>query len=274
MKKETLVATLKEIDKRLNILYNNLNKSPSKFVTKKQPMQDTELIAKLWFDTVEPYAENFGIKEIVESKYHNLFEQLLELSLKPSWKETYHKTIISICESFKKELILAVIKSADKVNSFSNLPNILENATIEEKEYLNEALGCAEKRFLRASMVLVWCAAINRMHKTVEKLGIAEFNKKSQEMKKITTGRFKKFNQSVEVVSLNDLEATVFDSNLLWVLEYWGLIDANQHDRLQICFTMRNHAAHPGDAAITEQNLASAFSDIKAMIFDNPNFKL
>jgi hypothetical protein len=273
MKKEALIATLKEIDKKLDHLYNNLNKSPSDFVAKKQPMQEAEQIAKLWFETVEPNAENFGIKEIVENKYHELFEQLAELSQKPSRKATYHKTIMSICEDIKKELILAVIKSSDKVYS-SNLPNILENATQEEKEYLNEALGCAEKGFLRASMVLVWCAATNRMHKTVEKLGIAEFNKKSQEMKNIKTGRFKRFKASVEVVSLNDLEATVFDNNLLWILEYWGLIDANQHDRLQICFTMRNHAAHPGDATTTEQNLASAFSDIKTMVIDNPNFKL
>jgi hypothetical protein len=274
MKKETLIVTLKEIDKRLDSLYNDLNKSPSKFVTKKQLMEDAQQIARLWFETVEPYAESFAIKEIVERKYHKLFEQLLELSLKPSWKVTYHKTIISICESIKKEIILEVIKSADKVNTSSNLPNILENVSEEEKEYLVEALGCAEHGFLRASMVLLWCAAINRMHKTVERLGIDEFNKKSQEMKKITTGRFKKFTASVEVVSLNDLEATVFDSNLLWILEYWGLIDSNQHDRLQFCFTMRNHAAHPGDAATTEQNLASAFSDIKTMVFDNPNFKL
>jgi hypothetical protein len=93
-------------------------------------------------------------------------------------------------------------------------------------------------------------------------------------MKKIENGRFKRFNKSFDVVSLSDLEATVFDNDLLWVLDYWNLIDANQHDRLQICFTMRNNAAHPGDAPITEQNLASAFSDIKNMVIDNPKFKL
>jgi hypothetical protein len=82
------------------------------------------------------------------------------------------------------------------------------------------------------------------------------------------------FNKSFELVSISGLEATVFDNDLLWVLEYWGLIDSNQHDRLQICFTMRNNAAHPGDATTTEQNLASAFSDIKTMVFDNPNLKL
>jgi hypothetical protein len=274
MNKATLIANIKELDKALDGLSKDVNASVGKYVSKIQTMQNAELIATKWFELVEPCAEHFGFATVVESKYHKLFEQLLELSLKQSWKLTYHKTIAAICEKFKEDLLLAVIKSANKISSFANLPNVLENVTDEEKEYLNEALGCAKNGYLRASLVLVWCAAVNRMQKTVEKLGIVEFNKKSHEMKKITTGRFKRFKQSYDLVSINDLEATVFDNNLLWVLEYWGLIDANQHDRLQICFTMRNNAAHPGDATTTEQNLASAFSDIKTMVFDNPKFKL
>lgn len=274
MNKATLIANLKEIDKALDSLSKDVNVSVGNYISKKQIMQNAECISRKWFELVEPCAEHFGFATVAESKYHRLFEQLLELSLKQSWKLTYQKTIASISEKFKEDLLLVVIKSADKISSFANLPNILENVTEEEKEYLNEALGCAKNGYLRASMVLVWCAAINRMHKTVEKLGIAEFNKKSQEMKKIETGRFKRYKKSFALASASDLESTVFDNDLLWVLEYWGLIDTNQHDRLQICFTMRNNAAHPGDATTTEQNLASAFSDIKTMVFDNPNFKL
>lgn len=274
MNKEELVAALKEINKNLIALSDDLSKSASTFVNKQQRRKDAELIAQLWFEKVEPYAEHFGISEIIESKYHSLFEQLLELSLKPSRKVTYQKTISTVTKSIKEQLILAVIKSADKTNSFTDLPNILENATAEEKEYLDEALGCAKNSYLRASMVLVWCAAVNRMHKSIEKLGIAEFNKKSHEMKDIKNGRFKRFDKSFDLVSANDLEATVFDTDLLWVLEYWNLIDSNQHERLKNCFDMRNHAAHPGDAKTTMENLASAFSDIKTMVLDNTNFKL
>jgi hypothetical protein len=37
---------------------------------------------------------------------------------------------------------------------------------------------------------------------------------------------------------------------------------------------MRNNSAHPGEAPISEINLASAFSDLKKIIFDNPNFQI
>jgi hypothetical protein len=107
----------------------------------------------------------------------------------------------------------------------------------------------------------------------IEKRGFDEFNKKSEEMKALTEGRFKRFGKSFRVKSLSELRATVFDNDLLWVFEYWGLIDSNEHDRLSLCFTMRNNCAHPGEAPITEENLASIFSDLKAIIFDSPEFK-
>jgi hypothetical protein len=110
------------------------------------------------------------------------------------------------------------------------------------------------------------------MHKTVEKLGFDEFNKKCEEAKN-AAGRFKRFNKSFEVHSLSDLR-TVFDTDLLWVLEYWELIDSNQHERLSTCLTMRSNSAHPGEAPITEENLASFYSDLKAFVFDNSNLKL
>lgn len=273
MNKEALIEFTKEIDKGLGDLSVELAKITSKYVNKKSATDRAQHLAKKWFEDVAPCAEQFGFKDMAD-KYNQLFDQLLSLSLKPSWKLTYQKTINAIASGFKQDVLQSVIKSASKINSFSNLANILEKATEEEQDYLNEALGCAKNGFLRASMVLVWCAAVNRMHKTVEKLGIEEFNKKSKEMKVIQSGRFKRFNKSFDLVTSGDLEATVFDNDLLWVLEYWQLIDANQHDRLNICFTMRNNAAHPGDATITEANLASAFSDIKTMVIDNPRFNV
>ena len=71
-----------------------------------------------------------------------------------------------------------------------------------------------------------------------------------------------------------ELQSTVFDNDILWILEYWELIDSNQHDRLSICFTMRNNAGHPGKAIISPENLLSFYSDLKNYIFDNEHFSL
>lgn len=147
---------------------------------------------------------------------------------------------------------------------------------VEDKEriYLTEAVGCANNGFFRAAVVLGWSAAVHRMHKIVQKKGFDEFSKQSKELSRINEGRYKRFTKSVTIHNLSELQANVFDKDLLWILEYWGLIDSNQHDRLSICFTMRNNAGHPGEASISPENLLSFYSDVKNYVFDNENFKL
>ena len=88
-----------------------------------------------------------------------------------------------------------------------------------------------------------------------------------------TAGRFKPYNKKFSVDSLSELQR-VFDTELLWVLEYLGLIDSNQHQRLRHCFDLRNHSAHPGLAPITDENLYSFFSDITKIVLKNPKFEL
>jgi hypothetical protein len=70
---------------------------------------------------------------------------------------------------------------------------------------------------------------------------------------------------------LSELQ-TVFDTDLLWVLEYLQLIDGNQHQRLRYCFEFRNNSAHPGKAPIKGENLYSFYSDISEIVLKNPKF--
>jgi hypothetical protein len=94
---------------------------------------------------------------------------------------------------------------------------------LKKKNILMRHWAAQKKEFFRASMVLVWCAAVNRMQTTVAKLGLEEFNKKSEEMKKICEGRLKRFKKSFNIHSLSELRVLVFDTDLLWVLEYWQI---------------------------------------------------
>jgi hypothetical protein len=271
MRKQDALTLLDDIENSLRRLYTEIRKVKTSNIYKKDIKDSAQKIGTKWFEELDPSLSSLGVTDELRKKYDELFTSLLSLSLKTSVKQTYLKTIDEILQDFKEELYVTVMKSAGQVVSVSHLTKILENATDEEKDYLDEALGCASRGFFRASVVLGWSAAVHRMHKTIERLGFDEFNKKCEEAK-IAGGRFKRFNKSFEVHSLSDLR-TVFDTDLLWVLEYWELIDSNQHERLSICFTMRSNSAHPGEAPITEENLASFYSDLKAFVFDNPKFK-
>ena len=82
------------------------------------------------------------------------------------------------------------------------------------------------------------------------------------------------FNKKYNVQNLTDLRMTVFDNDLLWVLEFLGAIDGSQHERLEICFTMRNTCAHPGETTVSQENILSFFSDLDTLVFNNPRFKI
>ena len=274
MRKQDALANLDDIESSLRKLHIEIRKVKTDNIYKKTIKDSAQATSTKWFEELDPSLTSLGVTDELRKKYDDLFTSLLSLSLKTSVAQTYLKTIDAILQDFKEELFVTIMKSAGQVVSVAQLVKILMNATDEERDYLDEALGCASRGFFRASVVLGWCAAVHRMHKTVERLGFEEFNKKSEEMNSITEGRFKRFKKSFTVHSLSELRATVFDSDLLWVLEYWQLIDANQHDRLSICFTMRNNSGHPGEAPITEENLASFYSDLKSFVFDNPKFKL
>ncbi|OJU14324.1 MAG: hypothetical protein BGN85_00350 [Alphaproteobacteria bacterium 64-11] len=112
------------------------------------------------------------------------------------------------------------------------------------------------------------------MHAKIGALGFDTFNKATADMAAKQFGRFKPFNKKFVVESASELRRTVFDTDLLWVLEFIQLIDSNQHERLRHCFELRNNSAHPGQAPITGENLYSFYSDITKIVLRNPKFAL
>jgi len=101
-------------------------------------------------------------------------------------------------------------------------------------------------------------------------IGLDKFNKTSQELKQ-ATGKFKNWNKGVQANNLSELQ-TIFDTDLIAMLEGMELLDGNRADRLRVCFQYRNQSAHPGDALIEEPHLVAFFTDINSIVLQNPNF--
>lgn len=273
MNKEETLAALSSVEESLKAIKNQLAGAKGAYVKRKAIRDTAQKVSRRWFEELENTVLRSGVDDGTVMKYHDLFDKLLQLSVTVSWRKTYVKTVTNLLQGFKPDLVVPVMKSAGPILGLSQLDRIMDNIQdAAERDYLTEAVKCADHEYFRASVVLGWNAAVHRMQRVVEKLGFTEFNKKSEEMKKISEGRYKRFNKSFNIHSIGELRATVFDTDLLWILEYWNLIDSNQHERLQTCFTMRSNCAHPGEAPITSENLASFYSDLKNMVFDNPKF--
>jgi len=258
----------------LKLLRRNLRAERSKTVNKVEIRKKAEYFATTWLSIfANPLQANGQVAPEVIRKYTDLFRQLLRITGPSNLKAGYLRILSAIIKSFRREIILELHEHPSTSASLTLLSSLFDGLPSHEDDYLREAIGCAQKGFLRASVVLAWSAAIDRIHRKIEEIGFPTFNIASSQMASQQKGRFKRFNQVQNVSSLSELRE-VFDNIVLWILEGMGLIDANQHTRLHSCFEMRCQSAHPGDAPVTEFNLLSFYSDLKEIVFDNPKFQL
>ena len=274
--KDNILKSVEELISSIKSLEGLVRLNKGEFISKSSIKDLAKNIARKWFEEIEPLLKHsFTLDDTLLQKYHECFDNFLKFSLAAnSRKSTYLKCINTILADINTDIVKFILKSGGITPKAHSLYSILNHVSPKEIEYLEEAIKCANLGFKRASIILAWCATIDRIHNVIAKIGFSIFNDKSKEMKNKSEGRYKRFSKSFSIESINEMRATVFDNDLLWILEYMELIDPNQHDRLSLCFTMRNNCGHPGDAPISDENLMSFYSDIDNIILNNHKFKL
>jgi hypothetical protein len=271
-----MLQKLKKLHEDLKALKRDIQKETASQVAKKDLRTRAESLGASWFSD---FAPSLGVGVTVQSevleKYSAGFRRLIKLSAPNNPKKNYVAVLNTLTKKFRDELILPQQHSSQSGSaSLAVLTQVLGKLpNQDENDYLEEAVKCAKHGFLRAAVVLGWCACIDRIHRKIDLVGFPAFNVMSSQMASQQQGRFKKFNSVQNISSLSELRA-VFDNVILWIVEGMGLVDSNQHTRLTSCFEMRCQCAHPGEAPITEFNLMSFFSDINEIVLDNPKFAL
>jgi hypothetical protein len=275
MDKADFVKTLKDFKKEISGLANRCRDITSSRVRSRAIWDALESLATRWFEQIEPILRStFRLDDEVLQRYREPFGKILELSGGEPSKRVVQTILDSILRSYHVDVLVPVQKYQAVLSKFPSLDTVLSNAVGLEVDYLTEAIECARLGKRRAAVILGWCAAVDRLHLCVEKEGFAKFNSASVQMSAITSGRYKRFNKRFDIQNLSDLRMTVFDGDLLWILEFMGMIDGNQHERLGICLTMRDTCAHPGEAIVSDENIPSFFSDIDSLVFANAKFAL
>ena len=231
-------------------------------------------IARRWFDEIVPLLQKTAASPELIDAGSGKFSALLQIAKTSPAKKTYLDLLGPIIDFYKKSLIHQIEIAPEQTSGVLSVAPYLEGLTQDEGEYLAEAQRCWSVEGIRACIILGWCATVARMHAKIGALGFDTFNKATADMAAKQFGRFKPFNKKFVVESASELRRTVFDTDLLWVLEFIQLIDSNQHERLRHCFELRNNSAHPGQAPITGENLYSFYSDITKIVLRNPKFAL
>lgn len=237
--------------------------SPSVFGSK------VDEAVQLWAERIEKDVIKFGVDGAVCTKYREGLRKLHSLASKRNQRKSHQQAIRELQADFLKDLIQPIMfhGGADPSEAIKRI--IADIPYPDQKGYLEEALRCIESDCKRAAAVLGWSAAMHHIHSKIEEIGFDQFNKKADEMSKLTKGRFKGFKSSAPVESISDLRE-VPDRRILWVLDGMNILESNQRQRLEYGLDMRIQASHPGDAEVTLTNLESFFSDLSTLVFKNP----
>jgi hypothetical protein len=231
-------------------------------------------LARRWFDEIVPAVSSANLNAASLEAMSKRFGELLRISKSAAAKNTYLQLLAEILVSYKSDIIHSVEIAPEGSSDALSIAPYLSGLTADEGAYLEEAQRCLSVDGIRACIVMGWCATVSRMHDKIAAIGFPAFNKASEDMAAKQFGRFKPFNKKFKVDSVSELRRTVFDTDLLWILEFMELIDSNQHERLRYCFELRNHSAHPGQAPISGENLYSFYSDITKIVLKNKKFEV
>jgi hypothetical protein len=275
MNKDDFIKILKQHKKNVVDVVRQCHKFNGKQIHLKNLLTSFESLGTMWFEEIDQQMQSaFKIDNEILEKYRESFGKLLEMSGTHPAKTTAQGVLDDISRNYHTDILVPVQKHHAALAKYPKLDNILLHASGLEIEYLIEAIDCARLGKNRAALILGWCAAVDRLHGFIEKEGFSKFNQASTQMSLIQSGRYKRFNKKFTVQNLSELRMNVFDNDLLWILEFLGAIDGNQHDRLEICLTMRDTSAHPGESRVSEENVSSFFSDIDSLVFTNPKLKI
>jgi hypothetical protein len=271
--KQSILDRLQKFKKELQALKSEVSAVESRTINRKAIQNRADAIATMWVEELRsPLEHKFGLPESLIEKTALEMKQLHVLSRPSNLKSSYLKTVNATLKNFDDKFILPIKQSATQVESILDLEKLIPGlADPNESNYLKEAVECAEAGHKRAAIVLGWCALIDKVQKRIVRLGLDKFNAASTTIKNQTSGKFKNWNKEFAVASVSELQ-TVFDTDLLVVLEGMGLLDGNQAERLRTCFQYRNHSAHPSEAPIEDAHVVSFFTDINSIVLQSPAF--
>jgi hypothetical protein len=273
--KAEFLEELRGFKKRLNALKRAVTSLTTSRVSKFAIRNEAEKLADFWIEKIRsPLEHKFKLDKQLISATAEYFKRLHQLSRPNNHKSSYLDCLNTILTDFDDRFNLPVQQSGGEPESVLQLHKLVPLLTdAHQSDYPKKAIECAEANHSKAAIVMGWCAAIDRIQQKVMALGLANFNKISTAVKNQTSGKYKRWSKEFKVTTEAELQA-IFDTDLIVVVENMGLLDGNESERLEICFTYRNQSAHPGKAPVDSPHVVAFFTDIVKIVLANPKFAI
>lgn len=236
--------------------------------TKQHAVEELVELAKAWL-RLSP-SVNEAAYGFISSL--DVFDEAMSAVLRSSQQRTrtnvYQSHLAPFRERFSDEVLIPFMKyeGSPAQAAARQLEHLLSGVvSADEAAYVEEAGKCLAARCNRAAIVMLWAAAMARLHGAVEFSGFAAYNIAIDEAVKRKAHPHNRV-QNAHVARLADLQARSDFDTLAVGMIMWNY-DSQTFSELNNCLNARNNAAHPGSYQPTTLDVRQFAEKLKMYLF-------
>lgn len=239
---------IEEFLDRIKELDTTLARMRGAEVTSPRLMQAASDLAKEWLRLSQQLTSAGGTLMPPLEEFDREMLAVLACTQKRSRASTYRLKLKPLLARFFEVVVVPIIRYEGSPAQVSarQLEGVFKGCLSgDEEPYLDEAARCAGMYCNRASIILLWAAAIARLHRAVQKAGFDAFNIAASAAVSKKGPPFNRAKGQVELTSLAELQRMSDFQVLVVGIEFWGY-DLQTFEELERLLSIRNSAAHPG----------------------------
>lgn len=139
--------------------------------------------------------------------------------------------------------------------------------TADEITYVEEAARCVTVQCYRAAIIMLWTAAISRIHNAVVRLGFDSFNKAVDATTSKKGNPFNRVKETAKLSSFPELQRSR-DADLIVIGMELFSYDLQTYQELDRLLGIRNDSAHPGAARPGALDVQQFATKVRDCVFD------
>lgn len=262
---------LEDFSDRVKSVDSQLAKLGGAEVTKTEIVVTLATLAKEWL-RLSPELRNTaeGYVPLLD-EYDMAMSELLQSTKSRARASTYRKKLAPFVEKFLDSVVIAYMRFEGSPSQAAarQVEAVFAGAVSpEELTYVQEAARCSSLHCHRAALIMLWAAAMARLHNGVQLAGFAAFNAAAIAVSAKKGTPYNRFTKGgLSITSMADLQNARDADVLLVGLELWGY-DLQVYEEQGRLLGTRNSAAHPGMFSPVALDVRQFAEKVRRYVFD------
>lgn len=246
-----MIATSDELEAlsdRVREIANGLAKLKGKQVVRAETLSALSSVAKDWLRLSPGLRSEAGAFLPSLDPYDQAMTDVLASTKVRSRESAYRAKLKLFQDEFVDRIVVPLIRfegSPSQVAARQLEDVFVGTVNPDELAYIQEAARCSGIHGHRAAIVLLWAAAMARLHTAIQNVGFAAFNQAADTSVAKKGQPYARVSRGLTVQSLAELQRARDFDIIVVGMELWKY-DLQVFEELDRLLGTRNSAAHPG----------------------------